>query len=223
MNTTSSPKQISQREHKQIEHANAIEATPVVFIHGLWLLPSSWGPWVALFEEAGYAALTPDWPYDPDTVEQARREPAGSRQEDLEAGRRSHDRGHQGPGQEAGGHGSFHWGFAGGDARGPGPFGSHGGDRPWRLPRRPAAAVLRAQGRRPVSAQPGHRGRAITLTFDQFKYGWANALTRRRPRSSTTSSMSPAPGSPSCRWATRISTRGPNRRSTRRTPTVVRC
>jgi len=66
---------ITERERQQIERANATNATPVVFIHGLWLLPSSWDPWAALFEEAGYVALTPDWPDDPETVEVARAEP----------------------------------------------------------------------------------------------------------------------------------------------------
>ena len=66
---------ITERELQQIERANASNATPVVFIHGLWLLPSSWDPWAALFEEAGYVALTPDWPDDPETVEVARAEP----------------------------------------------------------------------------------------------------------------------------------------------------
>src|SRR4029077_131164 len=45
---------ITERERQQIERANATNATPVVFIHGLWLLPSSWDPWAGLFEEAGY-------------------------------------------------------------------------------------------------------------------------------------------------------------------------
>ena len=50
-------------------------ATPVVFIHGLWLLPSSWANWADFFKEAGYAPLTPDWPDDPETVEEARANP----------------------------------------------------------------------------------------------------------------------------------------------------
>ena len=37
----------------QIERANATDRTPVVFVHGLWLLPSSWNRWADLFEEAG--------------------------------------------------------------------------------------------------------------------------------------------------------------------------
>ena len=50
---------ISERETQQIEAAKASGRTPVVLLHGLWLLPSSWANWAQLFEEAGYAALTP--------------------------------------------------------------------------------------------------------------------------------------------------------------------
>src|SRR4029453_5094100 len=66
---------ISERENREIEAANTSGTTPVVFIHGLWLLASSWANWAELFEQAGYAPLTPDWPDDPETVEGARAEP----------------------------------------------------------------------------------------------------------------------------------------------------
>ena len=66
---------ITEHEIEQIERANAASGTPVVFIHGLWLLPSSWDRWATVFEEAGYVALTPGWPDDPDTVEQANEHP----------------------------------------------------------------------------------------------------------------------------------------------------
>src|SRR5882757_3658976 len=59
----------------EIDEANATGRTPVVFIHGLFLLPSSWDRWAGVFEEAGYTALTPGWPDDPDTVEEARAHP----------------------------------------------------------------------------------------------------------------------------------------------------
>jgi non-heme chloroperoxidase len=66
---------ITEREAGQIDAANASGRPAVVFIHGLWLLPSSWDRWSAVFQEAGYAALTPSWPDDPETVEQARANP----------------------------------------------------------------------------------------------------------------------------------------------------
>src|ERR1043165_4736637 len=66
---------ISERERREIEAANASGNTPVVFIHGLWLLPSSWANWADFFKQAGYSPLTPDWPDDPQTVQGARAEP----------------------------------------------------------------------------------------------------------------------------------------------------
>src|SRR5215813_9292277 len=66
---------VTTHEAAQIERANITNATPVVFVHGLWLLPSSWDRWVTLFEEAGFVALTPGWPDDPETVAEAKAHP----------------------------------------------------------------------------------------------------------------------------------------------------
>jgi pimeloyl-ACP methyl ester carboxylesterase len=66
---------LTERELRQTEAANASGRTPVVFVHGLWLLPSSWELWVPMFEEAGFVALTPGWPDDPDTVAEAKAHP----------------------------------------------------------------------------------------------------------------------------------------------------
>jgi pimeloyl-ACP methyl ester carboxylesterase len=66
---------MSERESREIEAANASGTTPVVFIHGLWLLPSSWANWADFFKQAGYSPLTPDWPDDPETVEEAQANP----------------------------------------------------------------------------------------------------------------------------------------------------
>ena len=46
---------IAAEEQTEIDEANASSKTPVIFIHGLWLLPSSWDRWAALFADAGYA------------------------------------------------------------------------------------------------------------------------------------------------------------------------
>ncbi|HEY7397299.1 MAG TPA: alpha/beta hydrolase [Gaiellaceae bacterium] len=66
---------ISEREQGQVENANGSGRTPVVFVHGLWLLASSWGPWLPVFEEAGYAPVAASWPDDPPTVEEANANP----------------------------------------------------------------------------------------------------------------------------------------------------
>src|SRR5271167_3036910 len=65
----------TEHEQQQIDRANAAAKTPVVFIHGLWLLPSSWDRWAAVFADAGYAPLTPGGPDDPQTVEEAKANP----------------------------------------------------------------------------------------------------------------------------------------------------
>jgi non-heme chloroperoxidase len=75
MSTTVSAMPITEHELEQIERANATTATPVVFVHGLWLLPSSWQNWADLFEEAGYVAVMPGWPDDPETVAEAKADP----------------------------------------------------------------------------------------------------------------------------------------------------
>src|SRR5438552_5371373 len=69
------PSGITEHEAEQIERANSTGLTPVVFIHGLWLLPSSWDRWAAVFEEAGYATVKPGWPDDPETVAEAKAHP----------------------------------------------------------------------------------------------------------------------------------------------------
>ena len=167
---------ITERETRQIEQANASGRTPVVFIHGLWLLPSSWDRWADLFEEAGYAALTPSWPDDPETVAEARANPEILARKTL--------------GQVA----DHTAAVIGGLEKKPAVMGhSTGGllaqiiaDRglsaatvaidpgPFRgvLPL-PIAALRSAS---PVLRNPLNRGRAVTLTLDQFKYGWTNAL-----------------------------------------------
>lgn len=65
----------SVHEQQDIERANNSGRQPVVFVHGLWLLSSSWERWRALFEEQGYTTIAPGWPDDPDTVEEAQKDP----------------------------------------------------------------------------------------------------------------------------------------------------
>src|SRR6476659_3274354 len=173
---------ITGREAAQIKRANASSATPVAFVHGLWLLPSSWDRWVTLFERAGYVGLTPSWPDDPETVEEARANPevlarktlkqiADHTTEIIKAlNRKPAVIGHSTGGllaQMLAGRGLS----AATVAIDPGVF---RGVLP--LP----VSVLKVAG--PFLVNPRTRGRAITLTFDQFKYGWANALDEKEAR-----------------------------------------
>src|ERR1700712_5074688 len=66
---------ITEHETAEVARANASGLQPVVFIHGLWLLPSSWDRWAEVFQAAGITPLTPGWPDDPETVEDAKAPP----------------------------------------------------------------------------------------------------------------------------------------------------
>src|SRR3989454_2491025 len=66
---------LTVHEQQDFDRANASGKQPVVFVHGLWLLSSSWDRWRQLFEEQGYTTLAPGWPDDPDTVEEAKKDP----------------------------------------------------------------------------------------------------------------------------------------------------
>lgn len=130
---------------QQIDQANATDRTPVVFIHGLWLLPSSWDRWAAIFEEAGYTALTPGWPDDPETVEEAKAHPEVFAHKTIG---QVADHYAEVIGQlkkKASRHRALVRGAFDPDHRRPRPLGSLGGDRPRALPRRAAAAVLGAE------------------------------------------------------------------------------
>ena len=63
------------QEQQEIKRANDSGLQPVVFVHGLWLLASSWDRWRTFFEEKGYTTLAPGWPDDPRTVEEAKQNP----------------------------------------------------------------------------------------------------------------------------------------------------
>jgi non-heme chloroperoxidase len=169
--------QITERETRQIDNANASGRTPVVFIHGLWLLPSSWDNWAGLFEEAGYAPLTPSWPDDPETISEARANPDVFAKKTVgqvadhtaevigKLTKKPAVLGHSTGGllaQIIAGRGLS----AATVAIDPGPFRGV-------LPL-PVSALKSAS---PVLKNPANRGKAVTLTLDQFKYGWANALS----------------------------------------------
>ena len=189
-------------EAEQIEAANASKKTPVVFIHGLWLLPSSWDRWAAVFAEAGYTPLTPGWPDDPATVAEAKEHPEAFA--------------HKTVGQVA----DHYAEVIGKLKKKPAVIGhSFGGlltqimagrglakvsvaidPAPFRgvLPL-PVSALRSAS---PVLHNPANRNRAVPLTYDQFRYGFANAVSEDEAKQLYDAFAVPASGAPLFQAAT---------------------
>ncbi len=168
---------VSRTTAEQVAKANATGRTPVVFVHGLWLLPSSWDRWAALFEQAGYPPVSPGWPDDPETVDEAKAHPEVFARKSV--------------GQIA----DHYAEVIGRLNKKPAVIGhSFGGlvtqilagrglnsvtvaidPAPFRgvLPL-PISALKAAS---PVLGNPANRNRAVPLTFEQFRYGFANVVT----------------------------------------------
>src|SRR5947208_8342645 len=195
--TTASP-----TVHDRLERANASGLTPIVFIHGLWLLPSSWDRWATVFEEAGYATLSPGWPDDPDTVEQANAHPEVFAHKSVGEVADSYAEiigrldkkptliGHSFGGllvQMIAGRGLS----AATVAIDPAPFRGV-------LPL-PLSALKSAS---PVLGNPANHGRAVPLTYEQFRYGFANAVSEDEAKELYETFAVPASGTPLFQAAT---------------------
>src|SRR5882672_4457859 len=183
-------------DEEQIKQANATGRTPVVFIHGLWLLPSSWDRWAGVFDQAGYTPLTPGWPDDPDTVAEANANPDVFAHKTIE---QVADRfadvigqldkkpaviGHSFGGlltQIVAGRGLA----AASVAIDPAPFRGV-------LPL-PLSALKSAW---PVLSNPANRNRVVPLTYDQFRYAFANAVSEDEAKELYEKFAVPAPGAP---------------------------
>jgi non-heme chloroperoxidase len=187
---------LPQHTLDEIQQANASERTPVVFIHGLWLLPSSWDRWAAVFEAEGYAPLTPGWPDDPETVAEAKEHPEVFANKTIgQVADHYADvisrltvkpavLGHSFGGlltQILAGRGLS----AASVAIDPAPF---RGVLP--LP----ISALRASS--PVLTNPANRHRAVPLTYDQFRYSFANAVTEDEAKALYEEFAVAAPGAP---------------------------
>jgi non-heme chloroperoxidase len=187
---------ITEHESQQIEQANASGRAPVVFVHGLWLLPSSWDRWAAVFDEAGYTALTPGWPDDPETVEEAKAHPevfahktvkqVADHFEDVirKLSRKPAVIGHSFGGllaQILAGRGLA----AASVAIDPAPF---RGVLP--LP----ISALKSSS--PVLGNPANRNRAIPLTYEQFRFAFANAVSEDEAKELYETFAVPASGAP---------------------------
>jgi pimeloyl-ACP methyl ester carboxylesterase len=189
-------------DEEQVNQANATGRTPVVFIHGLWLLPSSWDRWAEVFEQAGFAPLTPGWPDDPETVAEANANPDVFAHKTIEQvadhfgdvigqlDKKPAVIGHSFGGlltQIVAGRGLS----AASVAIDPAPFRGV-------LPL-PFSALKSAW---PVLGNPANRNRAVPLTFEQFRFGFANAVSEDEAHQLYERYAVPASGAPLFQAAT---------------------
>jgi len=193
---------ITEYEAGQIDKANAAGRSPVVFMHGLWLLPSSWDRWRAVFEDAGYTTLAPSWPDDPNTVDEAHQHPevfahktvgqVADHFEDV-IGKLTEKPaiiGHSFGGlltQILAGRGVG----AASVAIDPAPFRGV-------LPL-PISALKSAS---PVLRNPANHGRAVPLTYDQFRFAFANAVSEAEAQELYNTFSVPTSGAPLFQAAT---------------------
>lgn len=193
---------ITEHEMEQVQRANATSRPPVVFVHGLWLLPSSWDRWAEMFEKAGYVALTPGWPDDPETAAEANANPEILANKTV--------------GQVA----DYFTSIVRGLDRKPAIIGhSFGGLLAQILAGRSLSSVTVAidpapfrgvlplpfsalKSSWPVLRNPANRHRAVPLTFDQFRFGFANAVSEEEAKQLYNTFAVPAPGAPLFQAAT---------------------
>jgi non-heme chloroperoxidase len=187
---------VTEHEQSQVDEANASGKTPVVFVHGLWLLPSSWEPWADLFESNGFSAVLPGWPDDPDTVEEAKAKPevfakksVGEVADHLEE---VVDRLKLKPAIIGHSFGGLMTEILAGRGRAavsvaisPAPFRG--------VLLLPISALRSAS---PALRNPGNRNRAVPLTYDQFRYAFANAVSEDEAKELYDRFAVPAPGKP---------------------------
>ena len=187
---------LTAAERAQVQRANVSGLHPVVFVHGLWLLPGSWQRWAEAFEEAGYIALAPGWPDDPASVAEANANPGAMANKTVgqvadhfsaviaQLERKPAVIGHSFGGllaQILAGRGQS----AVTVAIAPAPF---RGVLP--LP----FSALKASW--PVLGNPANRNRAVPLSDEQFRYAFANAVSEDEARELYRTFAVPAPGAP---------------------------
>jgi non-heme chloroperoxidase len=187
---------ITEHEAAEIAAANDSGKPAVVFVHGLWLLPNSWDRWQAMFQEAGYATLAPGWPDDPNTVDEANLHPETFAHKTVgqiadhfddvvqQLSNKPAIIGHSFGGlltQILAGRGRS----AVSVAIDPAPFRGV-------LPL-PISALKSAS---PVLGNPANRNRAVPLTYEQFRYAFANAVTESEAQELHATYAVPGSGTP---------------------------
>jgi non-heme chloroperoxidase len=174
----------------------------IVFIHGLWIHASSWQPWMNFFQQQGYETLNPGWPGDAPSVAECRANPQAIANRGVTEIADSFANtiaslsvppiliGHSFGGlivQVLLGRGIA----AAGIAIDPAPM-----KGVWQLP----FSALKASF--PVLGNPSNFRKSVSLSFNQFRYGFANAVPEEEAKELYNRWTIPAPGRPLFQAAT---------------------
>jgi pimeloyl-ACP methyl ester carboxylesterase len=190
------PQDIDAVTAGHIEAANATGRIPVVFIHGLWLLPSSWDRWATVFEENGYAPITPGWPDDPETVEEAKAHPEVFANKTVGQVADHYaaviDRLTEKPAVIGHSFGGLLAQMVAGRGLSAATVAIDAAPFRGVLPL-PISALRSAS---PVLGNPANRHRAIPLTYDQFRFAFANAVPEDEATQLYETYAVPASGAP---------------------------
>jgi len=171
-------------------------ATPVVFIHGLWIHSDAWGPWLERFQSAGYAPVAPGWPGDSDSVTDTRKNSFAVANKGIDDITSSYAKviaslpakpvviGHSFGGLIAqkllaGGNAIAGIAIDPGQIKGVKPV--------------PLAQIRSGL---PVLSSPGNKKKAVSLTKKQFRYGFGNAITEAESGELFDRWTIPGPGKP---------------------------
>jgi non-heme chloroperoxidase len=187
---------VTKHEQTQVDKANASGKQPVVFIHGLWLLASSWDRWAKLFEGEGYAAVSPGWPDDPETVEEANADPSVMAKKSVGQVADHYQEVTEGLQKKPAVIGHSFGGLLTEIVAGRGLSAASVAISP-----APSRGVLplpisALRSGSPVLRNPNNRHRAVPLTYDQFRYAFANAVEEDEAKKLYEKYAVPAPGEP---------------------------
>jgi pimeloyl-ACP methyl ester carboxylesterase len=191
-----------ERASEQVARANASDGVPVVFVHGLWLLPNSWDRWAELFAAAGYAPVSPGWPDDPETVTEANAHPDVFANKTVGAVADHYSEVISGLTRKPAVIGHSFGGLIAQIIAGRGQSAATVAidAAPYRgvLP----VPVSSLKAGFPVLGNPANRHRAVPLTFEEFRYSFANAVSEEEGRQLYDTYAVPASGAPLFQAAT---------------------
>jgi alpha-beta hydrolase superfamily lysophospholipase len=169
---------------------------PVVFIHGLWLHASSWQPWVDLFDQAGYVAAAPGWPGDGETVAASRANPDAIADHGIDDVVEHYLRIFDGLDRKP-----ILVGHSFGGMISEKLLGMDAADAAIAIDAAQIKGVLplplsSLRATLPVSKNPANKHKAVSLTSEQFRYSFGNAVSAEESERLYEDWTIPAPGKP---------------------------